>query len=269
MRIAVLSDIHGNFAALRAVTRDIARRSVDAVVNLGDSLSGPLQPQETADYLLAQDWGHVAGNHERQLLDFSPEQRGPSDRYAYSQLSAQVFEWMSTLTSALQFNDEVFLCHGMPRSDVEYFLGTIDGHRVRAATAQEVNERLGSVVADVVVCGHTHIPGVAHSQRGQLIVNPGSVGLPAYEDDSPQHHVVENGSPNARYAILERYKGKWSTQLLAVPYDHVSAARLARLRGREDWEAALLHGYVNAPSCSSQPTAGPVVEGEVEHPLYQ
>jgi len=72
MRLAVLSDIHGNLPALEAVTRDFVRRGVDTVINLGDSLSGPLQPRETADFLLAQDWIHLAGNHERQVLACGP-----------------------------------------------------------------------------------------------------------------------------------------------------------------------------------------------------
>ena len=76
MRIAVLSDIHGNLEALKAVLRDLADRRVDTIVNLGDSLSGPLQPSETAAFLMAQPWPQLAGNHERQLLDFAPERRG-------------------------------------------------------------------------------------------------------------------------------------------------------------------------------------------------
>lgn len=66
MRIALVSDIHGNLAALEAVAADFKRRGVDAVANLGDSLSGPLLPLETAQFLMAQDWTHLAGNHERQ-----------------------------------------------------------------------------------------------------------------------------------------------------------------------------------------------------------
>jgi putative phosphoesterase len=254
MRIAIVSDIHGNLAALRAVVSDIARRGVDAIVNLGDSLSGPLQPLETAEYLMAQSWVQLAGNHERQLLDFSAEKRGPSDRYAHSQLNAPVFEWMAKLKPAQRFSDEIFLCHGTPRSDIEYFLDTIDGPRARAATDEEVEERLGSVTGNVVVCGHTHIPRIIRSRQGQLLVNPGSVGLPAYEDDNPHYHVVENGSPDSRYAILERRNGSWSAQLLAVPYDHTASARLAKLRGRHDWEGALTHGYVKAANRSLRPT---------------
>lgn len=63
MRIAIVSDIHGNLPALEAVAGDFARRGVDLVVNLGDSLSGPLLPLETARFLMAQDWRQLAGNH--------------------------------------------------------------------------------------------------------------------------------------------------------------------------------------------------------------
>ena len=195
MRIAVLSDIHGNLSALQAVLRDLAHRQVDVIVNLGDSLSGPLQPSETAAFLMAQPWVHLAGNHERQLLDFAPERRGPSDRYAHSQLRSEAFEWMAKQLPAQPLNEEVFLCHGTPRSDIEYFLETVDAPRVRAATQDEIDERLGPVSAAVVICGHTHIPRVARSSAGQLLVNPGSVGLQAYGDDNPAYHVVENHSP--------------------------------------------------------------------------
>ena len=59
MRIAVVSDIHGNLPALQAVVRDCQRRGVDTVFNLGDSLSGPLLPLQTAQFLMAQDWLHL------------------------------------------------------------------------------------------------------------------------------------------------------------------------------------------------------------------
>jgi predicted phosphodiesterase len=67
-RIALISDIHGNLAALEAVAADIQKRAVDCVVNLGDSLSGPLLPLETAQLLMAAGWLSLAGNHEQQLL---------------------------------------------------------------------------------------------------------------------------------------------------------------------------------------------------------
>lgn len=65
MRIAVVSDIHGNLDALEAVMADLRGRAIDRVVNLGDSLAGPLLPKETAQFFMArQDWIHLAGNHD-------------------------------------------------------------------------------------------------------------------------------------------------------------------------------------------------------------
>jgi putative phosphoesterase len=246
MRLALLSDIHGNLHALQAVLEDLSRRGVDRIVNLGDSLSGPLQPRETAAFLMKQAWIQLSGNHERQLVDFSPERRGPSDRYAHAQLDAPVFEWMRNLKPAQALDEEVFLCHGTPRSDIEYFLDTIVGPDVRRATDAEVEERLGDVHAKVIACGHTHIPRVTRSRAGQLLVNPGSVGLPAYEDGHPVPHIVENGSPDARYAIVEKRGGTWRAELLAVPYDHEAAARLAADHDRPDWASGLRTGYLPA-----------------------
>ncbi len=243
MRIAVLSDIHGNLRALEAVVADARRRGVDAIVNLGDSLSGPLQPLETARYLMATGWVQLAGNHERQLLDFVPEERGASDTYAHSALTPDVFEWMASLPATSPFEGEVFLCHGSPRSDLEWFLETPQGTHTRPADATEVMERLGGVAHPVVVCGHTHLPRVLRSPSGQLLVNPGSVGLPAYDVEEPEPIYIENGSSDSRYAIVERASGTWRAELIAVPYDHEAQSKIAEGRGRRDWARALRTGY--------------------------
>jgi predicted phosphodiesterase len=100
LRIALVSDIHGNRAALEAVIEDTRRRAVTRIVNLGDSLSGPLLPLETARFLMQQDWVQLAGNHERQLLEFAQRGGGPSDAFAHARLTPDVFEWMRTLQCA-------------------------------------------------------------------------------------------------------------------------------------------------------------------------
>jgi hypothetical protein len=82
------------------------------------------------------------------------------------------------------------------------------------------------------------------SRSGQLLVNPGSVGLPALETTHPWQVTVENGSPDARYAILDRRDGAWIPTLIAVPYGHQAMAGLARRRGRPDWACALMTGYM-------------------------
>lgn len=244
MRIAVVSDIHGNLPALQAVVEDFKRRGVDRVINLGDSVSGPLLPLQTAGYLMASGWLHLAGNHERQVLTQGPQQWSPADAYAHAQLGSAEFAWMASLRPNLPLSDEIHLCHASPRSDLEYLLDTVEPGGVRIASAAEISERLDGVSAALVLCGHTHHPRAVRSATGQLIVNPGSVGLQAYDDDHPHWHQIETGSPDARYAVVERGPGGWSAALISVPYDHEPMARLADAHGQPDWAHALRSGYM-------------------------
>jgi putative phosphoesterase len=242
MRIAFVSDIHGNLPALEAVVADIARRGVDVVANLGDSLSGPLLPLETARFLMAQrDWVQLAGNHERQILH--PHQRTPSDVYAHAQLGEAELAWLASQQPQQRLNPEVLLCHGTPRSDHEYFLETVEQGGARLASLAEVDARLGGAEAALVACGHSHVQRAVRASSGVLIVNPGSVGLQAYDDDHLHYHVMQNGSPDARYAIVERGAAGWSAALIAVPYDWQPMAALAARNGRPDWAHALATGY--------------------------
>jgi len=244
MRIAVVSDIHGNLPALEAVAADFRRRGVDAVVNLGDSLSGPLLPLETAQYLMAQDWTHLAGNHERQILDTGVAQ-GASDLYARSRLTGRELSWLGTLGPRADFADDVLLCHGTPDSDLHYLMETVEPDRFRMASAAELEQRLAGTAAALIVCGHSHVPRSLRTARDQLVVNPGSVGVPGFVATRPHPHVVQNGSPDARYAIVERRGGRWQSCLYAVPYDFRPMATLAAQRGRPDWERVLASGYAS------------------------
>lgn len=242
MRIAILSDIHGNIAALDAVLAAIAGDRVDAIVNLGDILSGPLFPCETADRLMALDLPTIRGNHERQLLTQAPGAMGLSDRYTDSVLLPHHRAWIAGLPDSLWLTDQIALVHGAPGDDLCYWLETLDHGDLRPATAQEVQARAGGVDAPLILCGHTHVPRIHYRPGGGLIVNPGSVGLPAYADDHPVPHKVETGSPHARYAIADRQDGRWHVDLRAIAYDWDSAARAAQARGRGDWAHALRTG---------------------------
>ena len=243
MRIALVSDIHGNLPALEAVVADIQRRAVDEIVCLGDNISGPLLPRETAQYLMASGWTILAGNHERQVLAYEPGKGGLSDGYAYSQLTRFEFDWLRSLQPQLKLNSEVFLCHGTPRSDCEHFLESVRDGRLSVATFDEITERIGDVRAPVVACGHSHVPRSVRLPSGQLCVNPGSVGVQAYTDDHPEHYVMELGTPDAHYAVIAKTVSGWAYESYAVPYDHRSMAKPAKARGRLDWERALLSGY--------------------------
>lgn len=243
MRIAVLSDIHGNLAALDAVLADVARRGADLTVNLGDILSGPLQPAETADRLVALGLPTIRGNHERQLLTLPHERMGASDAYAHGQLLPRHRDWLAGLPATMALTDDVFLCHGTPGSDLEYFLDTVEPGGAREATGDEAEARAADCRAALILCGHTHVPRARRLADGRLVVNPGSVGLPAYVDIHPHPHVMEAGSPHARYAIVERGgDAVWSAEFIAVEYDWETAARTAEARGRPDWAVALRTG---------------------------
>ena len=247
MRLALVSDIHGNLAALEAVAADIRRRGADAVVNLGDNLSGPMLPLETAQFLMSSGWLSLAGNHERQLLACGTGSEGTADAadaYAHSQLTAPEFDWLRSLRPAHRLTEEILLCHATPDSDCTYFLESNHQGVLSLASPGEIASRLGGVAADVVACGHTHVPRSVRLASGQLIVNPGSVGLQAFSDEASGFHIMETGSPDARYAIIEKTAAGWLVEHCCVPYDHPSMAALAKLRRCPDWEVALLRGRV-------------------------
>jgi predicted phosphodiesterase len=237
MRIAAISDIHGNLPALEAVLADIAAKGADVIVNLGDILSGPLWPRETAELLMAKNFPTIAGNHERQLLACARKPGGASDQYAFEQTTPVQQAWLARLPGALQLTPEGFLCHGTPTSDTTYFCETVDGaihNGIRMATPQELQARVGSINAQVILCGHSHLPRAMTTPDGRLIVNPGSVGIPAYDDDHLAFHIVENGSPHARYCIIESGVHGWSVVQCAVAYDWDAAIAQSRSNGRED-----------------------------------
>lgn len=231
MKLALIADVHGNVWALEAVLEDIGRRGISEIVNLGDDLWGPLEQAATADCLIAAGIPCVAGNGDRMLLE-----RG------HSSLSAKHLEWLREHPQTLR-RDDVFCCHGAPGNDTEYLLEAVNSAGVWLRRPGEIAARLKELDAALVACGHTHIPRLVALPDGPMVVNPGSVGLPAYSDDSPFPHWMETGSPHARYAVAERAGGGWRVEFIAVPYEHAAAAGCARRNGRADWAVALETGY--------------------------
>ncbi|MCM5552675.1 metallophosphoesterase [Pleomorphomonas sp. NRK KF1] len=247
MRIAVLSDIHGNADALTAVLDDLAGRSVDATLCLGDHLSGPLEARRTADMLMASSISCIAGNHDRALVTTPRSEMGLSDGHAYDQLSGAHIAWLKGLPSSLSVGP-VTAWHGTPASDVEYWLETVEGGRMRLADRDLVEDRARRATAAIgssslLLCGHTHIPRIVRLKSGAVVVNPGSVGLQGYTDDAPVH-IMQVGAPEARYAVAEKRASGWAVVHYAVPYDTANVVRLAREAGREEWASALESGWI-------------------------
>ena len=244
MRIAAISDIHGNVYALEAVLADIKKREVDRVVNLGDILYGPIAPKATYELLMEQDIVTIRGNQDRQIYEASQQEidANPTMQFVIEELGSAPLQWMKALPFSYQLTDDVFLCHGTPSNDLVYLLEDVNSGHAKLRDNSEILELLDGQPSEVIICGHTHTPRTVVTSSGQLIVNPGSVGLPAYTDQEPVVHSMENHSPHASYAILERSNGVWSTLQVKVPYSYVKAVAASNKRNRRDWGHYLTTG---------------------------
>jgi predicted phosphodiesterase len=240
MKFAAIADVHGNCVALEAVLQDIAAAGITEVVNLGDHVSGPLEPRRTADLLMARNFPSIRGNQDRLLV----EKRAGLGR-PFRWLDDSHMQWLSSQPATLLYPDEVLLCHGAPRDDDTYWLDRVaaDG-AVVPAPIEAVEAEASGIAASLILCGHTHIPRVVRLRDGRLVVNAGSVGCPGYRGAAPVAHVVETGTSHACYAILERAAGAWQATIRYVAYDHMSMAALAARNGRPEWASALATGWV-------------------------
>lgn len=232
--LAVLADIHGNTWALQAVLADLDRRRVTEVVNLGDCAYGSLDPAGSLDLLMARRIPTISGNQDRIVHVPPSEVQGSADHaFIAARLNAEQVAWLQALPATLVVG-EVFCCHGTPESDETYLLEEVTPHGVRLREDAALRTLLTGVAQSVIVCGHSHVPRVVTLSDGRLVVNPGSVGVPAYADDLPHPHVMEAGSPHARYALLVRSAAGWRVELVALPYAWNEAAAEARRNGRPD-----------------------------------
>jgi diadenosine tetraphosphatase ApaH/serine/threonine PP2A family protein phosphatase len=245
LRFAAIADVHGNYLALEAVLADIRAQGVDEIVNLGDMASGPLDARRTMDTLMALDAVHVLGNHDRYLIDRPTEKMGSWDRPAHAQLDASHLDWLCAVPPTLVYRDRVFLCHATPASDEVYWLETVspDGS-VGMSPPEAIEGAARGIAQELMLCGHSHIAREVRLGDGRSIVNPGSVGSPGYRDVHPFPHLMEAGTPDARYAILEFSDGEWRATFRQVPYDHDAMAALARRNGQPELASALATGWI-------------------------
>jgi predicted phosphodiesterase len=202
VRVALISDLHGNEVALRAVLDDIARVGVDQLACLGDVAT--LGPRPEAILAILRDLGCpcILGNHDAFLLDaqlIRTYSEIPmivdSVTWCRDRLSAQDLDFVrgfvAGTTIDLGGGATLRLYHGTPRSHMEDLLAT--------TPSDEVDRMLDGATGTILAGGHTHVQMV-RQHRGMWIVNPGSVGLPFRE-------YVGGGPPTllpwAEYAIVD------------------------------------------------------------------
>ena len=189
MRVAALSDIHGNLPALEAVLAEVATEAPDLVVICGDVASGPL-PVETLNTLMAlPNTRFLHGNADRSLVagydgTAKPRLAGPAADWCAAQLSKEHRDFLASFPAEVRLEIDglgsILFCHGSPRGDEEIMTAATPEGRLREMTA--------GLDADVIVCGHTHMQ-FDRIVDGVRIVNPGSVGMPY-------------GEPGAYWALL-------------------------------------------------------------------
>jgi diadenosine tetraphosphatase ApaH/serine/threonine PP2A family protein phosphatase len=245
MRFAAIADVHGNYLALEAVLADIRAHGISEIVNLGDMVSGPLDARRTMDALMALNAVHVLGNHDRWLIDRPLEKMGSWDRPAYTQLDSGHLDWLRAVPPTQIFQGQVFLCHATPADDNLYWLETVmpDGS-VRMSPLEAIEKQAEGISQSLILCAHTHVARAVRLSDGRLVVNPGSVGSPGFSYSVPFPHLIEAGTPDARYAILELTSGSWRVTFRHVPYDNRAMAELARRNGDAESASALATGWV-------------------------
>lgn len=237
MKIAVISDIHANVYALQAVLEDLQSRGFDHLVNLGDIFYGPIGPKATYELLQQHEVTTIAGNQDRQIYESTEDEiaANATMQLVLDELEGEPLEWLKALPHQKQLTDNIYLCHGAPGDDMMYLLEDIAAGYPKVCPDEEIITRLQGRQESLILCGHTHIPRSVELSTGQLIVNPGSVGLPAYCDDEPIKHRMETHSSHASYAIVEEMGNSWTVQQLKVAYDFKAATEKCRLHKRQDW----------------------------------
>jgi putative phosphoesterase len=245
MRTAVIADIHGNVLALEATLDHVRGQGVDRIIDLGDCVSGPLWPRETMDRLEQLKLPTVRGNHDRVLGAVSPDAMGLSDKYAHDRLTRSQCEALGKLPASLTLETGVICFHAGPASDLAYTIDEVVDGQLTRASREAVSSRFSSVTARVILVGHSHRPDMVQLADGTLVINPGSVGLPAYDDNGIAPHVSESGSPHARYVVLDDDGAALPRVTFhAVGYDFAAAARRADENSRPEWAIALRTGFM-------------------------
>jgi putative phosphoesterase len=197
MRLVVLSDIHGNWPALRAI-----REEADAVVCLGDIVSyGPF-PRECVAWVRERAGYVIRGNHDT-ALSHGGDPRAASHKRTLAlatlgchrrRLSAEEIAWLRDLPTDLRFRCDEYTLHAFHASPTD----PLFSYRITPELGDdELKKEVAEVKADLVLLGHTHLP-MSRGAWTKVVLNPGSVGQPLDGDPRASYAVVEDGVAEIR-----------------------------------------------------------------------
>lgn len=230
MKIAVLSDIHGNMIALNAVMDDIQRNECDKTFFLGDyALAGP-EPAPTVDYCMHlmtyNNIEMIQGNTDKMIAEYTEDMQNELSGAApimANALKEDVSILNDTQKSFLRdlppyklIEEEglkILLVHGSPRKNNEDILPD--------TPPKEVEEMVKDCEASIILCGHTHIPCGFQTLSKKTVINVGSVGRPFTEN------------PKSCYLILDLNDKKFTIEHKFVRYDNQKAADILAKRNFE------------------------------------
>jgi len=236
---AIISDIHGNSLALAAVLADINSRGITDIINLGDFFFGALEPEATAEILRQHPINCITGNTDIDILN-NVDKDGM--KRVQADLSTQSIGWLKSLPATLSVDDLIFACHGTPESNNEYLLEKVTEHGVFVYNDEELVAKTAAIKDRIILCGHSHVNRVVYLSNGKIIVNPGSVGLPAYLGNAQYRFAMESMTPHAKYAIITVNGNDISINHINCAYDWNAASEAARRNGNENAAKFLLYG---------------------------
>ena len=212
MRVAAISDIHGNLPALEAVLAEIDREHVETIVVAGDTAHGPW-PAEVLDLLEERGALCVRGNADREVIERS-DRYGPLAPWSADRLGEQRLRvaagWPLVRELDVDGLGRLFVCHSTPASE--------DPIYTRITPEEEVLELFAGVEADVVVCGHTHMQYDRTLSSGLRVVNPGSVGLP-YEGAHGAYWALLGPNVEFRRTDYDVDAAAAAIEVMKVPLD--------------------------------------------------
>jgi putative phosphoesterase len=203
MKIAVISDIHGNYDALCAVLKRAKRENVQQLLVLGDIVGYYYHPDKILNALAEWDYDIIKGNHEYLLEDLianpslgEPIQLkyGSGHQEAISKLTKKQLEYLRDLpdTKSVKFNNiSLLMCHGSPWSNDYYIYPDCE---------KKVILKCDSVEHDFVLIGHSHYPFVIKNSNS-ILINSGSVGQSRLKGGVANWTLID--SDDKSYKIME------------------------------------------------------------------